>query len=85
MREDQDKISGRGRRIAEGLAHLELAGGAEAGALVDLQLEGGVHLVVCMADNCGAPATDIVNVLVSVDIPAVGILDALEDDGLAAN
>lgn len=66
-------------------SHLELAGCAKAGSLFDLSLEGGVDLVVGMADNGRSPASHIVNVLVSINIPAVGILDSLKDDGLATH
>ncbi len=67
------------------LPHLELAGGAEGGSLLDLGLESGVNLVVGMANDGGAPRADVVDVLVAIDVPAVGALDPLKDDGLAAH
>ena len=64
---------------------LELAGSAEGGALVDLRLERGVDLVVGVAADGGTPGADVVDVLVAVDVEAVGILDLVEDDGTAAD
>ena len=67
------------------MPYLELAGGAKAGALVELELQCGIDLIIGMADNCRAPAADVVDVLVSIDVPAVGVLDTLKDDGPAAH
>lgn len=67
------------------MPHLEFARCPEAGALVDLLLEGGINLLVGVTDNRRSPAADVVDVLVSIDVPAVGILDALEDDWLATH
>jgi len=71
--------------LSADVSHLELAGCAEAGSFVDLLLEGCINLLVGMADNCGAPAADVVDVFVSIDVPAVGVLDAIKDDRLATN
>ena len=38
--------------------HLQLAGRAEGGALVNLSLQGRVHLIVGVAHNGGAPGAD---------------------------
>ncbi len=51
--------------------HLQLAGRAEGGALVDLRLEHLVDFVVGGAHDRGAPAADVVNVLVAVHVKAV--------------
>lgn len=67
------------------LAHLQLAGSAEAGALLNLGLQRGVDLVVGVANDGRAPGAHVVNVLVAIDIPAVGVLDALEHNGLATH
>ena len=44
---------------------LELARGAEGGALVNLRLEGVVYLLVGVAADGGAPRADVVDVLVA--------------------
>ena len=49
---------------------LELAGGAEGGALVDLRLERRVDLVVGVTADGGTPGADVVDVLVAVDVEA---------------
>jgi hypothetical protein len=66
-------------------SHLKLARCSKAGSLFDLSLEGSVDLVVGMAHDGRSPASHVVDVLVSIHIPAVGILDSLKDDGLASD
>ena len=67
------------------LTHLELARGTERCSLCDLLDEGGVDLVVGMADNGRSPASHVVDVLVAINIPAVGVLDTLKDNRLASH
>lgn len=56
-------------------AHLQFAWGAKGGALVNLLLERRVDLVVAGADDGRAPAANVIDVLVAVDVPAVGTLE----------
>lgn len=42
-------------------------------------------IVVSMAEDGRSPSSDVVNVLVFIDVPGVGALDAVEDDGVAAD
>jgi hypothetical protein len=65
--------------------HLERAGRAEAGALLELVAQHGVDLVVRGADDGGAPRPDVIDVLVAVHVPAVGALDPVKHDRVAAD
>lgn len=67
------------------LNYLELAGSAEAGALLNLSLQDRVDLVVGMAADRRAPRANIVDVLVAVNIKAVSALDVVEHNGAATN
>ena len=42
-------------------------------------------IVIGMAEDGRSPGSDVVNVLVFIDVPSVGALDAVEDDGVAAD
>ena len=72
-------------QICDSATDLQLARGAKGGALVDLRLQRVVDLVIRGAHDGGAPAADIVDVLVAVDVPAMGALHAVEDDRAAAH
>mmetsp|Transcript_41301 Transcript_41301/g.100220 ORF Transcript_41301/g.100220 Transcript_41301/m.100220 type:complete len:396 (-) Transcript_41301:89-1276(-) len=83
---EADHLHGR-----DGLDHhlrqlvLQSARRAERRALVHSLLDRIEHAVVCVADDRRAPRADVVDVLVAVDIPRVCALDAVEDDGVAAD
>ena len=42
-------------------------------------------IVIGMAEDGRSPGSDVVNVLVFIDVPSVGALDAVEDDWVAAD
>jgi len=48
-------------------------------------LNGIKDIVVGMAEDSRSPGSDVVDVLVLIDVPGVGTLDAVEDDGVAAD
>ncbi len=64
-----------------GSSHLQLAGSAEAGTLLQLLDDHLVDLVIAVAADRRAPAAHVVDVLVVVHVPSISALDAVEDDG----
>mmetsp|Transcript_7468 Transcript_7468/g.18103 ORF Transcript_7468/g.18103 Transcript_7468/m.18103 type:complete len:525 (+) Transcript_7468:23-1597(+) len=60
-------------------------GGAERGALLEGLDKRVVDLLQVVAADGGAPSADVVDVLVAVDVEAIGALHLVKDDGLAAH
>ena len=73
-------------RIADvGDSHLKLTWGTKGCAFIHLCFEGSVDFFICVPNNCRAPATNIVNVFVAIDIVAFAAFNAFKNDWLASN
>mmetsp|Transcript_21403 Transcript_21403/g.28119 ORF Transcript_21403/g.28119 Transcript_21403/m.28119 type:complete len:267 (-) Transcript_21403:34-834(-) len=77
----------RGYGINNGLGELVLkrARSSERGSLVHGGLYGIQNIIVGMSKNGRSPSSDVVNVLVLIDIPSVGTLDTIENDRISPN
>mmetsp|Transcript_148944 Transcript_148944/g.211574 ORF Transcript_148944/g.211574 Transcript_148944/m.211574 type:complete len:224 (-) Transcript_148944:413-1084(-) len=64
---------------------LKSTGCAEGGALLHLLVQRLQDGVICVSDDGRAPSSNIVNVLITVNIPCIGTFHTVEDNWVASN